>query len=130
MSHRPPKNDRERLQNLIEALTEPGDGDDADDEEMRAELARRGLTLETWGAQIRARAQGVLDRNRRARRTRALKIGVAGALGLAAAAGVTLAVRWARQVPIDDAVAPASLSMKTLPPMIAPDAGVDASRRK
>jgi len=35
------------LQNLIEALAEPGDGDDAFDEEMRVQLARRGLTLET-----------------------------------------------------------------------------------
>ncbi len=71
MSHRPPKNDRERLQNLLEALAEPGDGDDAFDEEMRAELARRGLTLETWAAQIRARARGALDDERRARRVRA-----------------------------------------------------------
>jgi hypothetical protein len=43
---------------------------------MRAELARRGLTLETWAAQIRARAQAVLDRNRRARRGRAAKVAV------------------------------------------------------
>jgi hypothetical protein len=72
MTYRPPKNDRQRLQNLIEALAEPGDGDDAFDEEMHAELARRGLTLETWGAQIRAQAQAVLDENR-ARRKQALQ---------------------------------------------------------
>jgi hypothetical protein len=48
---RPPKNDHERMLNLLEGLAEPGDGDDAFDEIMRAELARRGLTLETWAAQ-------------------------------------------------------------------------------
>jgi hypothetical protein len=59
MSYRPPKNDRERLENLIEALAEPGDGDDAIDEAMHAELARRGLTLETWVAQMCAEAQAL-----------------------------------------------------------------------
>ena len=49
-------------------LAEPGDGDDAFDEQMRAELARRGLTLETWAAQIRARAEAVIEQRRRARR--------------------------------------------------------------
>jgi hypothetical protein len=67
MSHKPPKNDRERLENLIEALAEPGDGDDAFDEQMRAELAKRGLTLETWAAQMEARAGAVLDDDRRKR---------------------------------------------------------------
>jgi hypothetical protein len=62
--------DRERLQNLIEALAEPGDGDDAFDEEMQRALARRGLTLEAWAARIRARAQGVLDRTARASKRR------------------------------------------------------------
>ena len=36
MSNRPPKNDRERLENLLEALAEPEGGDDAFEEEMRA----------------------------------------------------------------------------------------------
>jgi hypothetical protein len=67
MSYRPPKNDEERLLNLIEALAEPDDGDDAIDEQMRADLAKRGLTLETWAAQLRARAQAALDEERRAR---------------------------------------------------------------
>ena len=74
MSHRPPKNDKERLENLIEALSMPEDEDDALDEQNNAELARRGLTLESWAAQIRAQAQAVLDRNRRARRMRTLGI--------------------------------------------------------
>src|SRR5450631_1329900 len=97
MSHRPPKNDRERLQNLVEALAEPGDGDDAFDEAMRADLARRGLALETWAAQIRGKAQAVLDRNRRARRMRGLKIAAAGAAGLAVAGGAALAIQLSRQ---------------------------------
>ena len=99
MSHRPPKNDRERLQNLIDALAEPGAGDDAFDEEMGAELARRGLTLETWAAEIRAQAQAVLGRNRRARRIRALTIAAAGAAGMAAATGLGLALPSSMQGP-------------------------------
>jgi hypothetical protein len=88
MSHRPPKNDRERLQNLIEALAEPGDGDDALDEEMHAELAARGLTLETWAAQIRAQAQATLDQNR-ARRMRAREAPTPGPTGDAGASKPT-----------------------------------------
>jgi hypothetical protein len=38
------------------------------DEEIHAALAKRGLTLETWAAQIRAQAQAVVDENRRTRR--------------------------------------------------------------
>jgi hypothetical protein len=34
---------------------------------MRADLARRGLTLETWAAQMEARAQAVLADDCRAR---------------------------------------------------------------
>jgi hypothetical protein len=55
---------------------------------MWVQLAKRGHTLESWAAQIRARARAVLDRNRRARRTRALEIAGAGAADLATAAGV------------------------------------------
>jgi hypothetical protein len=36
------------------------------DEEIKAELARRGLTFETWAAQIRAQAQAMVEKNRRA----------------------------------------------------------------
>jgi hypothetical protein len=94
--HRPPKNDRERLENLLEALSEPEDEDDALDEEIHAELARRGLTMESWAAQLQAQAQAVIDRSRRARaarRVRVVKIAAVGAAGLAAAAGVALAVQ-------------------------------------
>jgi hypothetical protein len=121
--HRPPKNDRERLQNLIEALAEPEDGDDAFDEEMHAELARRGLTLDTWAAQMSAQAQAVIDRSRRARRLRAAKIAVAGAAGLAAAAGVAIALPAVRCL-VGAASAPAA--MRALPPMPAGDAGAAA----
>src|SRR4051812_42861497 len=109
MSHRPPRNDRERLQNLIEALAEPGDGDDALDDEMRAELAKRGLTPETWAAQIRGGARAVGGRNRRARRMRALKIAAVSIVGLAAVAGVALALRWSMRAPMGHA--DASMSM-------------------
>ena len=128
MSHRPPKNDRERLENLFEALAEPGDGDDAFDEQMRAELARRGLTLETWAAQIREKAQAALARNRRARRMRALQIAVACVAGLAAAAGVALALRWGKAHPLGDTNS--MMSVERLPPMIVPDAGVAASPQR
>jgi len=94
---------------------------------MRADLARRGLTLETWAAQCQARAQEVLDRSRRARRTRALKIAAAGTAGLAVAAGAALALQSVR-IPRGEVGAP--MTMKAPVPMLAPDAGVDASRRK
>jgi hypothetical protein len=97
---------------------------------MRAELARRGLTLETWAAQIRAKAQAAVDRNRRARRMRVLKIAAAAAAGLAALAGLALALRWSMQAPMSDTGASMSRSLQPLPPLIAPDAGADASRRR
>lgn len=92
---------------------------------MRAELARRGLTLETWAAQIRAKAQAALDRNRRARRMLALKIAAAVLVGLAAATGVTLALRTAMRLPMGDV--DTSMSLTYMPPMIVPDTGGDAS---
>ena len=98
---------------------------------MRAELARRGLTLETWAAQIREKAQAALARNRRARRMRALQIAVAcvaGLAGLAAAAGVALALRWGKAHPLGDTNS--MMSVERLPPMIVPDAGVAASPQR
>jgi hypothetical protein len=62
---------------------------------MHEELARRGLTLESWAASWRARAEEVLEEERRAlraRRARRVKIGAAAAIGLSAAAAVTVAV--------------------------------------
>ena len=55
---RPPKNDDERMQNLLEALSEPGDGDDAFDEIIQAQLAKRGHTLETYAAQLAGEDRG------------------------------------------------------------------------
>ena len=129
MPHRPPKNDRERLQNLIEALSEPGDGDDAFDEAMHAELARRGLTLETWAEQIREKAQAALERNRRARRVRALKLAAAVTAALVAAAGVSLAVQERREGSMRDASTPTSTAGKPKLPRSVPDA-VDAPQPK
>jgi hypothetical protein len=64
----------ERLQNVIDALAEPEeDGDDAFDEAMHRDLARRGLTLESWAAAWRARAEEVLAEDRRARRAPATR---------------------------------------------------------
>jgi hypothetical protein len=51
---------------LAGAPPREGDGDDALDERRRADLARRGLTLETWAAQMEARARAVLADDRRA----------------------------------------------------------------
>jgi thioesterase domain-containing protein len=119
MSHKPPRNDEERLQNLIEALAEPGDDDDAFAEEMRAELAKRGLTLETWAAQIRARAQAALERNRRARRLRAVRVGVALVAGLVAATGGVLALRAMHGLK----GRPAVEVIQSMPPRTLPDAG-------
>jgi hypothetical protein len=122
MSHRPPKNDKERLENLLEALSLPEDEDDALDEEIHAELARRGLTMETWAAQFQAQAQAVLDRNRRARRTRAAKIAAVGVAGLAAAAGVAIALPSVRCL-VGNASPPQVMRALPLPPE---DAGAAA----
>jgi alkylation response protein AidB-like acyl-CoA dehydrogenase len=119
MSHKPPRNDEERLQNLIEALAEPGDDDDAFAEEMRAELAKRGLTLETWAEEIRARAQAALERNRRARRLRAVRVGVALVAGLVAATGGVLALRAMHGLK----GRPAVEVIQSMPPRTLPDAG-------
>jgi hypothetical protein len=59
---------------------------------MHEELARRGLTLESWAASWRARAEAVLEEERRARHARRVKIGAVAALGLSVAAAVTVAV--------------------------------------
>jgi hypothetical protein len=121
------------MQNLIEALAEPGEGDDALDEQMHAELARRGLTLETWAAQWQARAEAVIDQDRRARRARALGFGAAAALGLCAGAAATAAVlstgpraERLRGVDVQQAFAP----IATQPDATQPDAGRSAPARR
>ena len=69
---RPPKNDDERLMNLLEALSEPPvDGPDAIDEMIQEELARRGYTMEAYAAELQAKTEAVLARHRRAERDRA-----------------------------------------------------------
>jgi hypothetical protein len=97
---------------------------------MHAELARRGLTLETWAEQARAEGQAMLDKDRRAHRMRAVKIAAAGTAGLAVAAGAALALHGSKQAPMVDAGASRPMSIETLPPMTVPDAGVNPSRRK
>jgi hypothetical protein len=77
--------------NLLEALSEPGDDGDDDvfGEMMRADLAKRGLTPESWAAHWEAKGKAVIeraDRARRARRVRKAKIAAAVAVGLGAAA--------------------------------------------
>ena len=134
--HRPPKNDEERLLNLIEGLAEPDDEDEDDDLDaiMHEELARRGLTLESWAAMWRARADEVLEEDRRARRARSLKIGAAAALGLSAAAAVTAAVVCTgrlrpgpvRGVDVRDALVPKAAQ----PGATQPDAGRGAPRHR
>ena len=112
----------------MEALAEPGDGDDAFDEIMHADLARRGLTLETWAAQLQEKANAVLAQNRRARRMRVLKIAAACVAGLAVAVGVALALGGALRGMKGDPEA--ALSMKVLPALPAlrlPDAGAAAA---
>jgi hypothetical protein len=124
--YRPPKNDHERIRNLIEALSEPEDDDDAD-EAMRADLARRGLTLETWAAQWEARGQAVIDRSRRARRVRAVKIGAGVAVGLCAAAGAVLASQAMRGLKGGVEV---QQTIQATPPATQPDAGRSAPKRR
>jgi hypothetical protein len=136
---RPSKNDEERPLWPIEGPAEPDDDDDAIeddaiDERMHRELARRGLTLESWAAQWRGRAQEVLDQHRRARRARALKIGAAAAVGFSAAAAVTVAVVTAGRLrggpvpPVD--VQQSHAPMATPPDATQPDAGRGAPRRR
>jgi hypothetical protein len=127
MSHRPPKNDKERFENLIEALSMPDDEDDALDEEIHAELARRGHTLDTWAAELQAKAEAVVEQNRRTRRRRAIKIASGSAVGLAAAAGVALMLSSAQAPPHESSAPHVKLPAE---PMSPPDAGADASRRR
>jgi hypothetical protein len=105
----------------------PGEEDDALDELIHAELARRGHTLDSWAAELQAQAEAAVAKNRRARRMRAVKIAAVGAAGIAAAAGVVLALH-AVQEPTSNSSAP----HVKLPaePMGPPDAGPDASRRR
>jgi hypothetical protein len=116
MIHRPPRNDRERLENLVEGLSEPAEVDVHELETLlRAELARRGLTLQTWNAAIH-----------RARRRRKAKIAVALTAGVCAvaAAGV-LAVHALHGLP--DGV-DVQQRIRPLAPATQPDAGRGAPR--
>jgi hypothetical protein len=75
MLYKTPKNDAERVLNLLEALSNRGDdaepGKDAEKdpvvEQMHRELAKRGHTLESWAAYWQGRAQEVIDAADRAR---------------------------------------------------------------
>ena len=109
MTHRPPRNDRERLENLVEALSEPAEvDDDGIERALRAELARRGLTLQTWVRAIhRAR--------RRRRRVRIAAAVIAGVCAVAVCGA--LAVRALGRLP--DGVG----LEQTARPMTPPDPG-------
>jgi hypothetical protein len=101
---------------------------------MHEELARRGLTLESWAATWRARADEALEEHRRARRARSIKIGVAAAFGLSAAAAVTAAALGTerlragpmRGVDVQQALVPEAAQ----PEATQPDAGQGAPRRR
>ena len=96
---RPPKDDHERLENLVEALSEPGEEPDAIDEIIAAQLAKRGHTMETYVAELQAKTQAALDQHRRARRARRLtSFAAAATVGLALAAGVALVLHVRRPV--------------------------------
>jgi hypothetical protein len=126
---RPPKNEEERLQNVIEGLAEPDDEDDAVDEAMHRELARRGLTLESWAALWRARAEEVLEEDRRARRGRALGVGAAAALGLCAGAAATFAVLSAGRTRAEP-LRGVDVQEAQVPKATPPDAGRSAPARR
>ena len=85
---KPPKDDGERLQNLVEALSEPGDEPDAVEAIIQARLAKRGHTMETYARELQAKTEAVLARHRRARRMRWLARGASAGAVLALAAGV------------------------------------------
>jgi hypothetical protein len=126
MRHRPPKNDKERLQNLVAALAERDDEhDDALDEEIRARLAARGKTIEGMAARLQAKADAVLAERRRTRRTRAIKLTAASTVGVAAAAGVVLSLSSPAAPPHNSSAPHVKLPAE---PMGPPDAGADASQ--
>jgi MYXO-CTERM domain-containing protein len=104
--YRPPKDDDERMQNLLEALSEPGDEPDAIDEIIQAQLAKRGHTMETYAAELQAKTRAVLDRHRRARRARWIKRGATAGTVLALAAGVLLYYVKGRDMAEGEAVQP------------------------
>jgi hypothetical protein len=54
MSHRPPKNDVERLENILEGLY---DDDDMTDEEIDAAAEASGIDFDAWAAELKAKTQ-------------------------------------------------------------------------
>jgi hypothetical protein len=56
MSHKPPKNDAERLENVLAGLA-PIDDDELDSvEEIKTEAEAAGIDFEAWGKRIRKKA--------------------------------------------------------------------------
>jgi hypothetical protein len=55
MSYRPPKNDVERLSNVLEGLAALPDDDEPTDEEIQAEAEASGIDFDAWAAEIRAK---------------------------------------------------------------------------
>jgi hypothetical protein len=60
MAHKPPKNDLERLENIIEGLI-------GDDENVPADATAHGIDFEKWGEEIRANAKTYAEAERRVR---------------------------------------------------------------
>jgi|HubBroStandDraft_2_1064218.scaffolds.fasta_scaffold458186_1 hypothetical protein len=63
--HKPPANERERLENLLTASCSP-DNDAYEDGEIEAAAAARGVDFAAWGARIKAKASAALDAEQRA----------------------------------------------------------------
>ena len=60
MSHKNPKNDLERLENIIEGLIDADDGELPSLEETNAHAKAAGIDFAEWGEQIRKKAQDKL----------------------------------------------------------------------
>jgi len=67
MAHKPPKNDLERLENVIEGLMDVDDAERPTLEDVHADAKKHGIDFEKWGEQIRAKANVVMEAERRIR---------------------------------------------------------------
>jgi MYXO-CTERM domain-containing protein len=90
--HSPPKSDGERIENLLEALSERHGGPDAIDEMIQADLAERGQTMESYVAELQAKGREAMERHERARWARRNKTLGAIFAGFAFAASIVLIV--------------------------------------
>ena len=74
MAHRPPMNDVERLENVIEGLWAALEDEGPSVDEIRAEAEAAGIDLAAWGAEIRAKARARVQAERRAKGRRAQSV--------------------------------------------------------